>query len=88
VEDGLLPRCDDGGRILQPYSTRVDKFDVSHRHVLCRVHRRLGIAEDGHPAVHSLGVIAGLSVPRGEWVLGVNERALRYWREYCRVDDN
>lgn len=66
----------------------MDKFDVSHRHVLCRVHRRLGIAEDGHPAVHSLGVIAGLSVPRGEWVLGVNERALRYWREYCRVDDN
>jgi hypothetical protein len=76
VEDRLLPRCDDGGRILQPYSTRVDKVDVSHRQVLCRVHRCLGIAKDGHPAVHSLGAIAGLLVPRGEQVLGVNERAL------------
>ena len=56
-------------------------------YVAC-VRRCLGNAEDRHPAVRSLGTIAGLSVLCEERAVGIDERALRYWQEYLRVDND
>jgi hypothetical protein len=56
---------------------------VAHKQQLLdgrRVHphtpRRLGNAEDRHPAVRSLGAISGFSVPCEERVVDTKEHAL------------
>ena len=61
-------RSTPGGRIRCHASTSTSSLLSSSRST-----------EDRHPAVHSLGAIAGHLVPCEERAVGINEHALQYW---------